>query len=118
MRAKYYYPDDVIVETVDDKRVGRLAFEFCWDKDGSALFVSERPAEFTGAELCQLAALYEKLWLEARERYRTRIREEFVSRNPLVQRDRASYQRFQEITGEKWPSISAWREWEVKDSAK
>lgn len=110
--TRYYYPDDVITETKDGVRVARIGFKFEVGSDGSIQFSSELPIVMDTVSLRKVYDAYREAWLFWREQYREVQREKFLSKYPSIQRNRASFDAFRAATGEKWPSISAWRRWE------
>ena len=77
----YYYPDDVIIETINGKRTARIGYDVSMTRDGdngwALTFRSEMPADM---ELGLIQATFKKAWLKGREDYRNRKRDEYMQR--------------------------------------
>ena len=93
-RQHYHYPDDVVTETdADGNCSARLAM--------SVTFATDRPCIFAPGELAALRHAYTLVWERARERYRDKEREEFLSRHPTIVRERQAWQEFLTMKGVK-----------------
>jgi hypothetical protein len=90
-RPHYHYPDDVIIEDEDGKKVARLAM--------SLSFATEKPCIFEPGEIEALKHAFMIVWERGRERYRNQEREKFLSSHPTVMRERQVWSEFLSLKG-------------------
>jgi hypothetical protein len=90
--TEYFYPDDVIVETVNGKRTARIGYNSVVGTNGSFVFSSEKEVNLTQDEICEITNLYHKIWLKARERARQEVTTKFLEENyPAIDAERNSW---------------------------
>lgn len=78
---RYYYPEDVIVTTVDGVRLARTGFTAAIRDDGLVHITSELPVRFTQADVHKIEALYFQIWENARMRIRDEAWNAWLQKN-------------------------------------
>lgn len=111
-KTEYLYPEDVIVEVVNGKRVARIGYDVHIPVDQKTIvFASELDVAFDPEDLNELQSLYHKLWLKAREKYRAEQVNIFLERyHPNVLKEKQSwYDYYEKYKNDPKCGIGHWR---------